>query len=190
MGTSVKEAEPAPQEARPDGGRGMTLLKLVGTVVTVVSGIVGLVFLLLPQLKPEGPPQNQQANLSKPRVEPNISRAQYLRRTDDELAGFTKKELAVRGAFIELRVEIVGYKGKLLVLKWELIDASNGNQLHDERSDGFIAPANEGAVTQRLFVPLPRRPGTFFVRIELLREGKYGPIPLASTRTERFPGLA
>jgi hypothetical protein len=154
-----------------------------------VSGIVGLLFLFLPQLRPEDPPRNQQANLSKPTVEANISRRQYLERADLQIGGFTKKELAERGVFIELGVHIIGFEGKLLTLKWELIDAVSSDQIHDERSEGLIPPTDEGTVTERLFVPLPRKPGTFRVRIELLREGKYGPIPLASTRTQPFPGL-
>jgi hypothetical protein len=182
--------EPAREVSGPKGERGVTaLLKIAGAIVTVVSGIIGLLFLLLPGLRPDEPPANQQAKLSELSLDPNISRAQYLARTDSQSRGYTKKELAVRGAFIECRVEIIGYKGQLIVVKWELIDASSGEELHDEKSDGFIPDANQAAATQPLFVPLPRREGSFYVRLELVRQGEYRLVSLDKAKTERFPGV-
>jgi hypothetical protein len=190
MGTKRKAAGASPEVTAPKSeGRATTLLKIIGSIVTVVSGIVGLLFLFMPDLRPEEPPSNQQAKFSELRLDPNISRAQYLERMDYPSRGFPRKELAVRGAFLEYRVEVVGYKGELLILKWELIDESSGDQLQEDRSDGWVPPGNQGAASSGIFVPLPRKAGMFFVRLELLRKGEYGLVPLDSARTERFPGL-
>jgi hypothetical protein len=183
----------SPEKTRPKSeGRTTTLLKILGSIVTVVSGIVGLLFLFLPDLQPDEPdepPSNQQAKLSELRLDPNITRAQYLDRMDYASKGFPKKELAVRGAFVEYRVEIVGYKGELLILKWELIDALSGDQLDEDRSDGWVPAVNRAAASDGIFVPLPRKTRMYYVRLELLRKGQYGFVPLTRATTERFPGL-
>jgi hypothetical protein len=167
----------------------MGLLKIAGALVAVVSGIIGLLFLLLPDLKPEGSPSNQQAHLSELMLEPNISFAQYLERTGQKSAGFSKRDLAVRGAFIEARITIVGYKGVVFPLKLELIDKASGKIVSTDDSDAFVPGSNEQSDTPGFFVELPRKKGMFWVRLQLLRPGEYGLVQAAAKKTELFPGL-
>ena len=175
-------------EGKSESGA-MTLLKVVGAIVGVVSGIVGLLFLLVPDLRPEGSPENQQASLSEPLLERNISRAEFLNRMEFRSEGWTENELAARGAFVETRATAVGYKGVPLMIKWELIDVSTGDTVGGDNTDGFMTPSNEGGVVQGFFVPLPRKEGMFYVRLQLVHEGEYSPVPLDVKKTERFPGL-
>ena len=122
-----------PVESAPSSeGRVMRIAKQAGVVVGLLSGIVGLLFLFLPQLKPEAPPlpaAEQLGTLSGLILDPDATRGQYLERTDQSKQGFTTEQLARRGAFIRFRVEILGYKSKTLPLQRELVDAHTGDEI-------------------------------------------------------------
>jgi hypothetical protein len=176
-------------EGKSEGGA-MTLLKVAGAIVAIVSGIIGLLFLILPDLKPEGSPSNQQANLSDLILYPNTSFAQYLERTGQTSEGFSKKELAVRGAFVEVRITIIGYEDVTFVLEWELIEESSGEIVSRDDSDRFTPHTNEQSDTPSFFADLPQKEAMFFIRLQLLRPGEYGLVPAATEKTESFHGLA
>lgn len=165
------------------------MLTVTGAIVALVSGILGLVFLLKPDLKPSGAPQKQAATLSQLNVEPSASFREYLARIDQPVRPYTDHDLARRGALLRFRVAATGFKGEHLVLKWELFDRRSGNQI-DESKATTLTPTNEtNEAIWYFWVPLPRRPGKFYAVVELSQQKKSSLLGLDTLQTSPFQGL-
>jgi hypothetical protein len=165
------------------------VLTLAGTIVALVSGIIGLLFVLKPDLKPSGEAPRQAATLSDLKVEPSASRREYLARIDEPATPYTKRDLGRRGALLRFRVAITGFEGKHLVLKSELFARASGNQI-DQSKALTITPTNETTeAIQYLWVPLPSRPGKFYAVVELGQQKETYLQGLDTLETKPFSGL-
>jgi len=170
----------------------MAIIAGSATVVGLISGVLGLIFLVMPGLKPEaraggGQARETSARLTQIDLEPRISRGQYLARTDQPTIGFTRQQLAVRGAFILFRVRIRGFENIPLILRRELVDARTGNEM-SESSAFTIKPPNEEIERDwHDWIPLSGREGQYFAIIKLLHKGEDA--PLATLKTDAFSGL-
>jgi hypothetical protein len=170
--------------------RGRSPLALVGEIVGVLSGIGGIlaaVFLLLPSLQPEPPAREKGGSLSKVTTEPRVTFGQYLLRTGQPQAGFSKAFLDRPGVFVQFNVTIIGYKGKDLPLRWELVDAATGAQVRSSKSTFLRAEAQEDQASWHLWDALPRRRGEFYVLVQLFDDE--GRVPLDRVKTETFRGV-
>lgn len=166
------------------------MLALAGTIVALVSGIVGLVFLFKPDLQPSGKATRQAATLSQLNVKPSASFGEYLQRVDLPTTPYTKQHLKRRGALLRFRVAITGFEGERLLLKWELFDDASGEQIA-ESQDTNIRQTNETNEAIRYFwVPLPRRHGPFNAVVELKQQKESSLLALDTLQTEPFPGLS
>jgi hypothetical protein len=167
----------------------MVIIGSSATVVGLISGVVGLVFLVLPVLKPDGDgrPLKTSAKLTQIDLEPRISRGQYLARTDQPTIGFTRQQLAVRGAFIRFRVRIRGFENIPLILRRELVNARTGNEM-SESSAFTIKPPNDDIQRDwHDWIPLSGREGQYFAIIKLLAKGEDA--ALGTLKTDAFSGL-
>jgi hypothetical protein len=166
------------------------LLAIAGTIVGLVSGIAGLVFLFQPDLKPTAEASKQAATLSQLRVKPSVSLRTYLAVADLPETPYTKAQLARRGALLRFRAQITGFEGERLLLKWELFDAKSGDQV-DESTDTMITPTTEtNEATWPFWVPLPRRKGPFYAVVELKQQKAHHQLALDSLESDPFPGLS
>ena len=162
---------------------------MAGTIIGLVSGIAGLVFLFEPDLKPSGKPAKQGATLSQLRTTPNASFREYLARADLPTTPYTDAQLARRGALLRFRAQITGFEGEPVILKWELFDAASGDQI-DESIDTEITPPTEtNEATWPVWVPLPRRAGKFYAVVELKQQKKDYMVALDTLETAPIPGL-
>jgi hypothetical protein len=164
-------------------------LGLLGTIVGLVSGIVGLVFLLEPDLQPSGEPDEQAATLSRLEVKPNASFREYLARADLPPTGYTPAHLARRGALLQFRVRISGFEGTRLILKWELYDVTTGEQVNESKATSLKPSTGTNEANWRFWVPLPRKPGPYYAVVELQQRRKTFLLPLDTLETKPFPGL-
>lgn len=163
---------------------------MFGAVVGVVTSITALVFTFAPDLRPSGDPPTQSAKLSELRVNPHASYAQYLARIDQPAAGFNQVQLHRRGALLDFRVRIEGFKGRSLLLKWELFDDGSGDQVAESKAVQ-ITPTNEtNEATWQFWVPLPRKSRDYVAVVELLEQKKTHQLKLASLETEKLRGTA
>ena len=178
-------AEPAARERS-----WKTALAVTGAIVGVASGLVGLVFTLLPNLKPEPSPNEQEATLSAPTLDPSASFGQYLARIDQPTSGYTSRQLARRGALVEFRVSIVGFRGSHLRLKWELFDDASGRQVDESKAVVITPNKDKNAARWQFWIPVPHRKGPFFAVAELLEQKKHTQLQLDTLETGRFSGLA
>jgi len=167
----------------------MRLVKQVGVVVGVIAGILGLVFLVFPQLKPErsSPAANQTASVSGLVVNPRTRRGQFLDYSDQSKLGFTKEQLRVVGASAFARVQLVGYRGRTLTLERQVVDARTGDVIGVARDFRVTPPADN--VTHRWWDWTPLRPGrgSYIMVIKVLDDRQQAAI--ACGQTPAFGGL-
>jgi hypothetical protein len=161
----------------------MAIVGAIGSTVTVISAVVGLVFGLAPELKPEPPAPQRSATLTSVDFAPSLSMRQMLDRTDQSSAGLTREELAARVVFLRYRFETVGYKGKELPIKTELIEA-NGDQVHEQRPFEIVPQANEDHGTWYTWAPLPRSRGRYRLLLQIFEPNEV--VPIDELRSEPF----
>jgi hypothetical protein len=161
----------------------IAIVGAIGTTVTVVSAVVGLVFGLAPGLKPEPPAPKRSAKLASVEFVPSLSMRQMLDRTDQSNAGLTRKELAARVVFLRYRFETVGYKGKELPIKTELIHA-NGDQVHEQRPFAIVPQANEDDGTWYTWARLPRDGARYRLVLQIFEPNEV--VPIDELRSEPF----
>jgi hypothetical protein len=164
------------------------MLALAGTIVALVSGVVGLLFVLKPDLKPSGKAPTQAATLSQLRVEP-ASRREYLARIGSPARPYTEPELARRGELLRFRVAITGFEGKHLVLRSELFARASGKQLDESKALKITPPTGTVEADQNLWLPLPSRPGKFYAVVELGQQKENYFQSLDTLETPTFSGL-
>jgi hypothetical protein len=165
------------------------VLAVAGAIVALVSGLLGLLFLLKPDLKPSGKAPTQAAKLSELRVEPAAFH-EYLDRLGSPAQPYTERDLARRGELLLFRVAITGFEGKHLVLRSELFARGGGKQLAESKARK-ITPTNETVeASQYLWVPIPNRSGKFYAVVELgqQKEGYFQ--SLDTLETQSFSGVA
>lgn len=165
------------------------ILTVAGATVGVASSIVGLLFTLKPDLQPVRGSSEQSATLSALTLDPSASFRQYLARIDQPASSYTDRQLVRRGALLEFRVAIVGFKGQHLRLKWELFDDASGRQV-DESKAVVVTPTKErNAARWQFWIPLPKRRGPFFAVVALLEQKRFSLLELDTLETRRFQGL-
>jgi hypothetical protein len=182
-----------PQGARSEeraaaGRRSLSsVLAQVATVVGVLSGVAGLVFLLRPDLQPQPSSPKRSATLALLDLQPRLTRRQYMQRVRLSPAGsgLTPAQLGERGAFIEYRYALVGYKGKELPVTHQLIDDTSGDQVSDAEMYRIEPLVDEDTGAWHAFVPLPHRRGRFFVLLQLFEPAGVVPLDRLKTRTFR-----
>jgi hypothetical protein len=167
----------------------MTLVKQAGVVVGLLSGLVGLFFLLFPQFRPERdePAPQKSAAISGVVSNPRTTRGQYLDYSDQSKLGFTKEQLAVVGASVFARVQIIGYRGDTLTLQRQLVDARTGDVVGEAR-DFRVKPSADN-ISHRWWdwAPLRKGRGAYVMVIKLLDEQQTAAI--ACGQSEAFGGL-
>lgn len=170
----------------------MLVIGSAATLVGLVSGVLSLVFLVMPGLEPQAPEREVPARKTSARLtqidlEPGISRGQYLKRTDQPTTGFTRQQLAARGAFIRFRVRIEGFENIPLTLRREVVDARTGNELSESSAFTIKPPTAEVERDWHDWIPLSGRAGRYFAIIKLLDKSEDA--PLATLKTDTFSGL-
>jgi hypothetical protein len=166
----------------------MHLAKQAGVVVGLISGVIGLFFLLFPQFRPERsePTADQSASVTGMVVNPGTTHGQFLDYLGRSKLGLTKGQLAEVGASAFARVQIVGYRNRTLTLERQLIDTQTGNLVGQAR-DFLVEPPAE-KVTHRWgdWAPLPQGKGSYLFVIKVLDDKQRAEI--ACGQSEPFGG--
>jgi hypothetical protein len=174
---------------RPLGHRDVlvNVARSISAVVAFVGMLLGVVFVLWPSLTPEGPPATKRAALEKLTLDPNVTFGQYLDRIEQSRAPYEPEQLVRRGALVEFKFTITGYRDKRLPLRWQLIDAKSGDQL-DQSHDIIIVPtATTDEGTWDVWIPHPkRRSRRLFIELQLYDRAIGVPVPIGRLRTPVF----
>jgi hypothetical protein len=159
---------------------GKWVIGAAGAVVTILS----LVFLVRPGLQPKGAPEVKGATLTKPSIDPAVTFGQYLERVKEPRVGHTASALARRGVLIQFHVEIRGYEGKYMPLRWSVLNTRTGASVFDADPVRLRPEAADDSGDWPLWAPRPSRPGTYYVFIQLY--DPRGRIALDHLRTPTF----
>jgi hypothetical protein len=158
-----------------------TIVQGVTGAVALAGAITGLVFAFWPSIRPSAPPAEKSATLDQLAADEVITRRQYFDRAQLPSTGFQPKQLARRGLYVTFDLAIDGYKGKKLPLRWELVNATTGNQTADSESTLFKPLADSDKASWQEWIPLPSGRHRYVVYVRL-----YDPtarVPLASQRS-------
>ena len=179
----------APPEARGSHEPNLRSLPVriarwTSALVGFVAALLGVLFVLFPALKPEGPAPTKGAMLSNP-VREMLSWGQYLDRKDLDRSPYDDAALRRPGIFVEFDYAIEGYKDQALPLRWQLIDARGGDQLGKSRDTQIVPEAATDKASWDVWVPLPRRHvQRVFVQLQLFEQR--GTVPIGRLRTPAF----
>jgi hypothetical protein len=167
----------------------MRAAKQAGAIVGLVSGVVGLFFVLFPQFTPRrtDPPPEQSASITDVVSNARTTQGQYLDYSDRSREGFTRDQLAQAGASMFARVKIVGYRGKTLTLERQVIDARTGDVVGTSRDYGVTPPADRVSHRWGDWVSLPDGRGRYIMVMKLLDERRVSAI--ACGQSKPFGGL-
>ena len=69
--------------------RALDGVKTIGAVAGAVAAVLGVLFLLLPNLRPQPTPEEGSATFGKPTLEQPVTFGQYLRRVELPQTGYT-----------------------------------------------------------------------------------------------------
>jgi hypothetical protein len=168
----------------------MALIAQIGTVITVVSGIVSLVFVFRPGCQPQRGPDRAAAAISDVTVERGVSFGQYLQRLDYPSGSLSKEYLGRKGVLVQFHFKIDGFKGKSLPLQTQLINDDTHDLVADSTARGIsLMPgtnSEEGDWFAWSLVPKTRHSYHVVVTIEQ----PDGNVDLRAFPTPPFKGLA
>jgi hypothetical protein len=192
------DATPAP-ETEPTEKRGLrkwlgnlsTGVKTIGGIAGAIAAVLGVLFLLLPNLRPEPTPEEGSATFEKPTLEQPVTFGQYLRRVEIPQTGYTIKQLQKPGVIAAVQLTIKGYRDKSLPLRWYALDLGT-HDIVDEQSKRYLfkPDRNVTPLTWPFWVALPATPGPFKIVFEIYppgaKPGKPGAVPFAKAETDSF----
>lgn len=169
---SEQSATVGPQRRRRRPG--LAAVTAVTAALALVSGVVALLFDLVPALKPD-PRERLGADVSIFDVEPNVSYGDWLRRTNQR-ARFRREgpgAAQLPGKLVYVKTTIEGFKRRSASLRWSVYRARTRTRVpspafRDQHAVEVRLDAPTDRSLQELWVPqLPPLRGPFFVRVEL-----------------------
>jgi hypothetical protein len=190
------DASPAPEPTPKRGlrkwlGDLSTGVKTIGGIAGAIAAVLGVLFLLVPNLRPEPTPDEGSATFEKPTLEQPVTFGQYLRRVELPQTGYTPEQLQQSGVITDVQATIRGYRGQSLPLRWYVLDLGT-HDVVDEQSKkySFQPDRNEQPFSWPFWVALPETPGPFKIVIEIYppnaKPGKPGIRPFAKAETDPF----
>ena len=193
MSTEATPAEPEPKSRRGLRqwfGELSTTVKAAGGIAGAIAAVLALVFLLFPDLRPDPTPDESSATLSQPTLEQPVTFGQYLDRVESPRDPYTPEQLAKAGAFVVLGLEIKGYNGERLPIRWFVLNTGTHEIVNQQSRKHFFEPDREvETFSWPVWAALPANPGTFKLVFEVYPPGAQpgGSKPaLHSVETEPF----
>ena len=186
--------------APPTGKRGLrgwlgelsTAVKTAGGIAGSIAAILGVVFLLWPNIKPGPDPAEGSADFTKPTLERPVTFGQYLDRVDLTRDPYSQADLAREGVLAGFGLTIKGYKGKDLPLRWFVLDTGTHEIVDQQNKKLLLHPDRDTArLTRSVWIAKPQGGGPFKIVFELYppgaKAGQPGVASLATAETDTFP---
>jgi hypothetical protein len=138
------------------------------------------------------PPARINAELSRVEVRKNMPLEDFLREMGEPTDRYSSARLQQLGNVVVVRASIQGFEGDTLPVRWSLYDAETETRLpaaqyNQTNKLRFRPRGPDQTGSGRLWVPLPGKDGSYFVRVTL--EDERGRM-LDERDTERFDVVA
>ena len=167
-----------------EGGSFWGAVARIGTLVGVLTGIVSLFVVLRGEFSPDPPPEKA-VTLGELALE-RRTWGQYLDEKEARRDPYSKAQLQRRGMYVQFHVEIVGWQGERLPLRWQLLDG-DGDIVHQDKLIEIEPEVNTDSADLDFWVELPKRKGPFRIRVRLYEPD--GVVALRRRDSDPFPGL-
>ncbi|HWN22023.1 MAG TPA: hypothetical protein VNP93_08625 [Gaiellaceae bacterium] len=194
MSTDAAQPEPKPRSRVRAWLDGLSArAKALGGLATLVSSVLAVVFLLLPNLKPEPTPGEGSATFAEPTLEQPVTFGQYLDRIELPKDVYSPEDLARPGVLAGFGLTIKGYKDRRLPLRWFVLDTVTHDLVDGQSKRHTFEPdRNTSPLTWSVWIPRPVGAGPFKAVFEIYppgtQPGQPGSAPLDRTETETFAG--
>lgn len=186
MSTAAKAT--GPMRTHPASRRNpLVLAGQMTAVVTLITGIVTLVFLLRPGWQPSKPPDEGKAVISEARVVRPFTYGRFLQRLSLPTGTLSHQQLRRQGALVEFHYEITGFRKKQLPLRWELSDRDTNDLVGEDRALTIEPSTNSEGRDWYVWVPAPKTKRAYYVTLTIYQPN--GRVPLKHFRSPDFPGL-
>jgi hypothetical protein len=157
--------------------------------VSLVGGVITLLFLFLPGCQPKADVDRGTAAISNVRVEPGVTFGEYLRRRGIDPGSLSKSYLARRGVLVQFSYTVEGFRHKALPLESQLIDDDNHELVGETERGVSIKPdTNQETRDWWVWTKVPATRRTYHVVVTMYQPD--GRVPLRAFPTDPFPGLA
>jgi hypothetical protein len=164
---------------------GFAAIGQAATVVGLLGGVIGLVFLARPGCQPQAPANVSSAEIGDADIEPGVTFRHYLVRASSPAGTLSREQLRKRGVLVVLHYSIQGYRGKGLSLRWNLFEA-DGEPVADGRL--VVKPKTDADAFDGYVWVTPRDPQrSYYVVATLLQPD--GQLALDSFKTDEFVGV-
>lgn len=163
----------------------LRIAKGAAAVVAFIGSVLGIIFVLWPSTKPEPPSPTRHVTLSALTLERPVTFGAYMRRIHQDPGGLEDAVLEERGALASFDFVIEGYKKRALPISWQLIRASDGDVIDENRDNSLKPEVTKDSGNWPVWVPLPRgkRQRVF---IEVMLYEPRGIIAMKTLRTQTF----
>lgn len=159
-------------------------------LVGVIGGVVGLVFVFRPGWKPQAPVDVGKAVVTAVRVHQPVTFRRYLQRLQLSSGTVSTEQLSRRGVLITFHVQISGFKGKQLPLRWELNDKATGDLVSEDEAVSIVPSTNDEGRVWFVWVPSPTKARDYYVTVTIYQPKKGGvDVPLQDFDTGTFRGI-
>ena len=163
-------------EAKP---RHRPTLAMATAVLALATGGVGLVFTFWPGLRPD-PRVTQSATLRVAAVDPGISLREARERLNLPSANLPAGRQCIPGNLYYVEEHIEGFKNRTTALSYYLYDGRTGLRIKNAlrsvsgmRVETLKSTRPTDQSISVIWTRWPERPGKFFVRFELFRNGTF-----------------
>lgn len=148
---------------------------IVSTVVSLSVGILTLLFLIQPALRPGDDSPVLGAEIAAPIVETGVALGDYFERIDTLPDDAMKQNLSLAGVVVSFDLVVYGHKDSAVTLRSTVLDADTLNPVEAEwlvdqpgwPNGVFIAEAAEDRVNAEIWIAQPDEPGAYVVRLNL-----------------------
>ena len=163
-------------------------LSTIGAVVGIVTGIIGLVFLLKPDWAPRLGPDEGKAAVTDLRIMKPITFRRYLQIQELPAGSLSQELLRRQGALFQFHYDISGFKGKQLPLRWELSDQATNELVSRDKALTIKPSTNAEGRDWSVWVPVPTTRRKYYVTVTIFQPE--GTVPLRAFDSPVFAGLA
>jgi hypothetical protein len=179
------ETEPAPGAAKRPSSRERLVaaapwlrsgVGLTSAAVSLAVGVLTLLFLVRPALRPDDGPVTLGATLANPAVERGVTLGEvYERLSRTPPAEYSDTDLATPGVLVSFDVRIDGFQGEEATLEWTVLASPSMERVADPwlvdqqgwPAGVFIPEAERDSMNGQIWAQLPDRPGTYIIRLTL-----------------------